>query len=128
MPLKMSVMQDVIAVSLNQVVGSPYCIESDAGQKVFDRIAIALEADRLVHVSFRNVSALTATFLNTAIGQLYGKFDVTTIRSKIKIIDIDQGDLELLKAVVDGAKLYFKNREKNLQIIKGNLEGEYEDQ
>ena len=121
-------MKDVTAVSLNQVVGSPYCIESDAGQKVFDRIAIALEADRLVHVSFRNVSALTATFLNTAIGQLYGKFDVTTIRSKIKIIDIDQGDLELLKAVVDGAKWYFKNREKNIQIIKGNLKDEYEDQ
>lgn len=95
-------MKDVIAVSLYQVVGSAYCVESDDGQKVYDRIAAALEADRRVHVSFRNVSASTPTFLNTAIGQLYGKFDVTTIRSKIKIVDIDQGDLELLKQVVDG--------------------------
>lgn len=104
-------MSNVITVSMYQVVGSALCVASSDGQKVYDRIESALKHERSVRLSFENVSALTSAFLNVAIGQLYGTFDPVTIRSRVKIVDIQDRDLELLAAVVDTAKLYFKNRE-----------------
>ena len=104
-------MSNAITVSMHQVVGGTLCVASNDGQKVYDRIEAALKDGRSVRLSFENVSALTAAFLNVAIGQLYGTFDPVTIRSTVKIVDIQDCDIELLNAVIETAKLYFKNRE-----------------
>lgn len=104
-------MSNVITVSMYQVVGSTFCVALNDGQKVYDRIESELKHGRSVRLSFENVSALTAAFLNAAIGQLYGTFDPVTIRSTVKIVDIPDSDIELLNAVIETAKLYFKNRD-----------------
>ncbi len=70
-----------VSISVFEVVGSPLCVASDNGQKVYDRIALALREDRRVTVSFLNVTSLTSAFLNAAIGQLYGSFTEEQIRS-----------------------------------------------
>ena len=80
-----------IRISLFEVVGSPLCVASDDGQKVYDRLASALKADREVVLSFHNVTALTAAFLNAAIGQLYGTFSEGQIRSLLKVEDAGEG-------------------------------------
>lgn len=98
-----------IRISIFEVVGSPLCVTSSDGQKVYQRLAAALKADRDVLLSFRNVTALTAAFLNAAIGQLYGIFNKKHIRDFLKVEDVEQNDLALLKRVVDNAKLSFKD-------------------
>ncbi|MDE0466356.1 MAG: STAS-like domain-containing protein [Candidatus Poribacteria bacterium] len=102
-------MPEGIRISLFEVVGSPLCVASDDGQKVYKRLATALKTDRDVSLSFHNITALTAAFLNAAIGQLYGTFSEEKIRSHLKVEDAEQDDLALLKRVVDNAKLYFKD-------------------
>ena len=88
------------------------CVASSDGQKVYQRLAAALKADRDVLLSFRNVTALTAAFLNAAIGQLYGIFNEKHIQNLLKVEDVEQNDLALLKRVVDNAKLYFKDPQR----------------
>lgn len=110
-----------IRISIFEVVGGPLCVATSDGQKVYDRLAAALKADRDVAVSFHNVTALTAAFLNTAIGQLYGIFSQEQIRSRLKVKDIEQEDLALLKRVVDNAKLYFKEPQRFNQVMRGAL-------
>ena len=110
-----------IRISMCEIVGSPQCVASSDGQKVYDRIATALKADRDVVLSFRNVTTLTATFLNTAIGQLYGTFSEAQIRSRLKVEDVEADDLALLKRVVDNAKLYFKDPQRFNQAIRETL-------
>ena len=104
-------MSEEIRISIFEVVGSPLCVASGDGQKVYDRLSTALEKDRCVILSFRNVTTLTSAFLNAAIGQLYGTFSEKQIRDLLKVEDAGQDDLALLKRVVDNAKLYFKNKE-----------------
>lgn len=111
-------MSEEITVSIFEVVGSSLCVASDDGQKVYERLNTALAAERDIVVSFKNVSTLTSAFLNAAIGQLYGAFDEEQIRSKLKVADAEQGDLALLKRVVDNAKLYFKNPDRFNQAIR----------
>jgi hypothetical protein len=56
-----------------------------------------------------NITSMALTFLNVAIGQLYGEFSEEEIRAKLTVKDMEPDDLVLLKRVVETAKAYFKN-------------------
>ena len=117
-------MAEDIKISIFGVVGSPLCVASDDGQKVYDRLNAALKANRDVALSFHNVTTLTSAFLNASIGQLYGTFNEEQIRSLLKVENMEQDDLALLKRVVDNAKLYFKDPQRFNQAIRETLEDE----
>ena len=121
-------MRKCISIAVFEVVGSPLCVASGDGQKVYHRLAVVLEEDRRAALSFRNVTTLTAAFLNAAIGQLYGTFSEEQIRSLLKLEDMEPDDLALLKRVVETAKLYFKDPQRFDQVVRDTLEdnmGEY---
>ncbi len=109
-------------ISIYEVVGSPLCVSSGDGQKVYERLAPVIEQGRGAVLSFRNVALLTSAFLNTAIGQLYGKFDEEQIRASLNVADMEPDDAELLKRVVETAKRYFKDPEGHDQRIRDVLE------
>ena len=111
-------MSENITISMFEVVGSPFCVASDDGQKIYDRLDAALKADREVVLSFHNVTALTGAFLCTAIGELYGTFSEQKIQSLLKVEDAKPDDLRLLRSAVNNAKLYFKNPERFNQAIR----------
>ncbi len=111
-------MSEEIKISIFEVVGRHLCVASSDGQKVYDRLNAALKANRIVSLSFYNVTTLTSAFLNAAIGQLYGTFNEAQIRAQLKVEDMEQDDLALLKRVVDNAKLYFKNPERFDKVVE----------
>lgn len=111
-------MSEEIKISIFEVVGSSLCVASSDGQKVYERLNDALDADREVVLSFHNVTTLTSAFLNAAIGQLYGSFSEEKIRSLLKVVDAQRDDLGLLKRVVDNAKRYFKDPERFNRVFQ----------
>ncbi len=117
-------MEKGLIISPYEIVGSPLCVASDDGQKVFERIAGALKVGRSVTVSFRNVTSLTSAFLNAAIGQLYGSFSPSEIRARLKVKDLAPADLVLLKRVVDTAKEYFKDPGRFRKAEQAALRGQ----
>ena len=117
-------MSEEIKISIFEIVGSSLCVASGDGQKVFERLYTAFEADKNVVLSFHNITTLTSAFLNAAIGQLYGKFEEDEIRSLLKVEDAEQDDLALLKRVVDNAKLYFKNKDRYNRAFRETLNNE----
>ena len=117
-------MSEEIQISIFEVVGGSLCVASSDGQKVYNRLSAALDANRSVILSFHNVATLTSAFLNAAIGQLYGSFNEDQIRSQLKVVDVEQDDLALLKRVVDTAKLYFKDPQRFDEVVRETLEDE----
>ncbi len=118
-------MADTVIIKVYEVVGSPLCVASGDGQKVYEQIAKALAKRLEVDLSFANVQSLTSAFLNAAIGQLYGNFSESKIRKSLKVSEMAQEDLVLLKRVVDTAKQYFKDperikRARNAGLGEGN--------
>ena len=99
----------------------PLCVASSDGQKVFERLEVALKEERNVTLSFRNVTTLTSAFLNAAIGQLYGGFSEEKIRSLLNVRDMEQDDMALLKRVVETAKQYFQDPEKFNRAVRETL-------
>jgi len=114
-------MSNNLVLSIFEVVGSPLCVASSDGQKVYDRLAATLKEGRGVILSFHNVTTLTSAFLNAAIGQLYGVFSEEQVRSLLKVQDMETDDLGLLKRVVETAKMYFKDPQKFEQAIQETL-------
>ncbi|MGH8547814.1 MAG: STAS-like domain-containing protein [Methylococcales bacterium] len=114
-------MQKDVTISIFEVVGSPLCVASGDGQKVYERLALALIDGKSVSISFHNVSTLTSAFLNAAIGQLYGEFSEEQIRALLKVQDMQPDDLALLKRVVETAKEYFKDPQKFNQAVRDTL-------
>ena len=117
-------MSEHIHISAFEVVGSPFCVASSDGQKICDQLITALKVDRSIALSFRDVTTLTAAFLNAAIGQLYGIFSEEQIRTRLKVVDLEPDDLALLKRVVETAKLYFKDPERFDQVIQDVVQDE----
>lgn len=114
-------MQKELTISIFEVVGSPLCVASSDGQKVYERISAALREGRNVAISFHNISTLTSAFLNAAIGQLYGEFSEDQIRTLLKVQDMQPDDMALLKRVVETAKEYFKDPQKFDQAVRDEL-------
>lgn len=114
-------MESNLSISVFEVVGSPLCVASGDGQKVYNRLYTALNHGQPVCLSFHNVTNLTSAFLNVAVGQLYGQFNEEQIRRQLKVTDIEPDDIELLKRVVESAKRYFQNPERYKQAIREEL-------
>ena len=117
-------MRHNLEFSIYEIVGSPLCVASSDGQKVYDRLAAALHEGRHVALSFRNITTLTSAFLNAAIGQLYGTLSEDHIRSLLKVEDMQSDDLALLKRVVDTAKQYFRDPQRFEEAVRETL-GDY---
>lgn len=111
-----------IVLNIINIVGDSFCVEVEDGQRVFEVVKKAIDENRKVKISFKNVEILTSAFLNMAIGQLYGNYDEDIIRGKLSVIEINQEDKNLLKRVVDTAKIYYKNLEKMKESIKKILD------
>ena len=111
-------MSENIRVSMFEVVGSPFCVAVDDGQKVYKHLDAALKANQKVVLSFHNVTALTTAFLTAAVGELYRTFSEEEIQSLLKVEDIEPDDLALLKCVVRDVKLYFKDPQRFNQVVR----------
>ncbi len=115
-------MSENIRISMFEVVGSPFCVAFDDGQKVHKHLDAALRGNQEVVLSFHNVTALTTAFLTAAVGELYETFSEEEIRSLLKVEDIAPADLALLESVVRDVKLYFKDPQRFNQIFQEVLE------
>ena len=114
-----------IRIPVFNLVGSGFCVEDKDGDVVFNTISKALQQEQSVEISFQNVEMLTSAFLNTAIGQLYRDFSEEKIRALVKVIDIADADIALLRRVIETAKLYYKDPswlEESVKLIMGEDE------
>ena len=112
---------ETLTISVFNIVGNPFCVEADDGQKVYEMIKEALQKNRKVKVSFQNVEMLTSAFLNTAIGQLYKDYSEIDIKKNLSVDNMLREDAALLKRVVNTAKLYYNDPEKMEKSISDIL-------
>ena len=111
-------MSENIRISMFEVVGSPFCVASDDGQKVHKHLDAALRENQEVVLSFHNVTALTTAFLTAAVGELCETFSEEKIRSLLKVEDAEPADVALLDRVIRNAKLYFKDPQRFNQAVR----------
>ncbi|MBI5416426.1 STAS-like domain-containing protein [Candidatus Poribacteria bacterium] len=109
-----------ITINIFEQIGSTAAVSSEDGEILFNRIVKAFENTANVIIDFNSIKLITPTFFNTAIGQLYSKYDSSFLKSHLKVNNMAIEDKELLIKVVERAKEYFKNKEmgKSIKEVK----------
>lgn len=108
-----------IKINIFEQIGSSAAVSSEDGELLFGKITKGLEEkDVLLILDWTNITLITSTFLNAAIGQLYSKYDSAFLRKRLRVENLSKEDLELLKRVVKRAKEYFKDKKKIESSIK----------
>ena len=90
-------------IKIFDIIGKNIAISTDDGKKVFEVLKQEIESgNKDIVVSFEGIDMLISHFLNESIGELYNYFSKSKwdILDKIKYIDIDEDDLELLQKKV----------------------------
>ena len=111
-------------ISIYKVIGGSAAVATADGETLFKDIFSVLAQENIVILDFNGIEALTSTFLNSAIGQLYNKFDSPFLQTHLKVINISKEDMESLKKVVERAKQYFKDKKSIENPIRDVLDEE----
>jgi hypothetical protein len=110
-------------ISIFELVGDTAAVSSEDGNIVFANIDKLLAEKAKMFLDFVNIKTLTSSFLNAAIGQLYGKYTSSFLQNHLEVKNLSPEDTELLKRVVERAKEYFKDNkgiEKEIKETLGN--------
>lgn len=108
-----------IKINVYEQIGSSAAVSSEDGELLFGKITKGLEEkDILLILDWTNITLITSTFLNAAIGQLYSKYDSSFLRKRLRVENLSREDLELLKKVIERAKEYFKDKKKIVSSVK----------
>ena len=115
-----------IKINIYNEVGGSAAVSDTDGQKVFDKINMALKAGNSVLLDFVNIDMVISAFLNTAVGQLYKEdYTVEFLRSNVKTTNMKKDDRDILATVLKRAKEYYQNpeyREKLDEALKEELD------
>ena len=100
-------------VNVQEIIGSDIAVRREDGEKVRNEIEKIINDEDSALISFKDIRCMTTSFLNSAIGFLYGEFDQETVKNHIDISDCEKNDLHTIKVVVDNAKKFYE-KEKSL--------------
>ena len=86
------------------------CVSTVDAQNLYNEIKQIIESGKHVVVSFEDVELVLPSFLNVAIGQLYGSFSEDTIKAQLKVEKLSACDMEILDLTMNNAKKYHSNK------------------
>ncbi len=104
------VKEETIRIHLATTIGGPDAVSSLDGDRVFHEIDAALKEGNRVLLDFEGITLLITTFLNAAIGQLYGSYDVKFIQDHLAVEHMSDQDKSILRLVTRRAKEYFADK------------------
>lgn len=111
-----------ITLSARAIVGSPFCVSTEDGIRVFEAIRQALQQGQNVVLSFAGVDSLTSAFLNAAIGQLYSEFSEAQIQEALSVDHMERSDKILLKKVIENARRYAQDPQSYSDALERAME------
>lgn len=99
---------DNYLIEVVKIIESPYCVDTDDGDKIFVQIKAALDKEKKVTLSFAGVKLLVTSFLNSGIGKLHEIYDADWLTEHIEIQNMDETFLPIWNHVMKGAPRYYK--------------------
>ena len=110
-----SAVKETHEVVISELIASDVAMtpaEGDLVREEIERILSEHQGQRLrIVLSFSELSVVTSAFLNTAVGELYGKHDWDSLARVLSVAKAPDRYHELLRRVVKTAKNYYSNRE-----------------
>ena len=104
------------------VINSEFAVSPEDGDSVFNLIKEQVDFKEKIVIDFSNIDIITTAFLNNAIGKLYNIYDKEKLNQYISMKNISKSDLDLVKKVIERAKIKFSK--EDISILEKELEDE----
>lgn len=108
----------ITQVVIRDVIGCPVAISTEKAQRVYRLLEEKIGRGEVVELSFEGIESVITAFLNTAVGQLYGKFPAQELQRQLRVTHASPDVLVMLKRTTDNAKRFFKNPEPYRQAYR----------
>ena len=95
-------------IDVADLIGSPFAIGEEEGNIVYNEINDSFEKNEVIHLDFNEVETIISSFLNTAIGKLYGKYSSEQIRKLLDLQNFPKSKNQTLNVVISNAQRYYK--------------------
>ncbi len=112
-------MKDIVII---EIINGEFAVSPEDGDSVYELIKQSLEKEEAISLDFRGIDIMTTAFLNNAIGKLYKNFNKDSLNKYISMKNISTSDLELIKKVIERAKITFN--EDTIDSIQEAFEDE----
>ncbi len=96
-------------INVRIIIGSPLADDDKKGDALFREIqnAASLHGDEGILLDFEDVDLVNTAFLNNAIGRLYNAEEFDLNKVHIKVVNMKENMLDLLKESVKTARLMY---------------------
>lgn len=94
-----------MTIRLTDEVGA-ICVDPDDGRRVHALLADGLSRGEVV-IDFAGVTRVTSSFLNPAIGRLYGSFSADHLEHSLRFVGLSEEDRAILDLVIRNARQYY---------------------
>lgn len=91
------------------------------GDEIYKLVIEGFNQNEKVYIDFSNMTTILSTFLNNAIGTLYKDYTSEFLNENLKIVNLCQDDLYILKRVINRAKDFYTKP----QIVKTVLDDNF---
>lgn len=108
-------------LSIKKIICGNMAVSSIEGQIVHQILDEKLQHDSHINLDFEGINIISAAFLNSAIGQLFEKYESVKMRTCISAINTSIQNKLLIKKVIDSSEEYYSNKEKMDKIIEDVL-------
>ena len=97
----------------------PYCVDPADGGRLCAAVSAALEAGGAACLDFGGVSVLTSSFLNPALGCLYGTFKELPVTAGLTFLGLDAVDQALVEEVkANAVRFYAASHDQQEALIE----------
>jgi len=97
-------------IRVKDIIKSEIALSPDSGHLLYRQIRDSIKSTDITLVDFSNVKVISTAFLNSAIGRLYNDFSSEQLNKFLKVQNLDNEDLTLMKKVIRRAKEYFSDK------------------
>ena len=104
------------------VINSEFAVSPEDGDSIFNLIKEKVDYKEKIVIDFSNIDIMTTAFLNNAVGKLYNIYDKEKLNQYISMKNISKSDLNLVKNVIERAKIKFSK--EDISILEKELEDE----
>lgn len=91
------------------------------GDRIHDEIVVGFKANETVELDFNGMQTVLSTFLNNAIGALFRDYSSEFLNQNLKITNLCDEDLFILKRVISRAKDFYKDPNGMTDTLNGIL-------
>ncbi len=101
----------MITLKIVDLISSEFAVSPEDGDIIFNIISNKINAKEHIILDFAEIDIMTTAFLNNAIGKLYNIYTKEQLNKYIRMNNISKTDLNLVKKVIERAKIKFTDEE-----------------